>query len=316
MFTRQSTHGGDASAGRSAFSSLVCSPWTRAGTKSARYTATNTLRGRPEWCSGAPGGDPMANGLSRKVSRFAAASLIGLGAVVTCGASAAADFRCADLRPSASQLPAYQRADGQSRCEGFYDRNVSQPFIELMSLTAAPPIAQAGSTLEIGASRRWPTRLIVQPLKPTPFYRVDALIGPDQTVRWDAATMLGVGRLRLRDLGFLALAPELDGTMTVVPVSFTSATADASMPLRSVLRVSVPVARFAWRSLRLDGSDGSGAWRDIPGPMRFAWERVSLPLEMPADGHGMRVEVQATDADGKLLPLLRFNVRGPADVGS
>ncbi len=258
----------------------------------------------------------MVNGMRWAISRLVPGHVAGLCAQLIAGAVSAADFRCADLKPSESRQPAYQRADGQSRCEGFYDRNVSQPFIELVSLTAAPPVARAGTTLEIRASRRWPTQLIVQPLRPAPFYRVDALIGADQSVRWDAATMLDVGRLRLRDLGFLALAPELDGTMTVVPVGFAAATVDASAPVQSVLRVSVPVVRLAWRSLRLDGTDGAGAWRDIPGPARFAWERVPLVIEMPADGRGMRVEVQATDADGKLLPLLRFNVRGPADVGA
>ena len=105
--------------------------------------------------------------------------------------------------------------------------------------------------------------------------------------------------------------------MTVVPVGFAPSSTDAHMPLQAVLRVSVPVARLAWRSLRLDGADsGSGTWRDIPGPARFAWERVPLALEMPADGRGVRVDVQATDADGKVLPLLRFNVNGPADGGS
>ena len=258
----------------------------------------------------------MVNGMRWAISRLVPGHVAGLCALLIAGAVSAADFRCADLKPSASRQPAYQRADGQSRCEGFYDRNVSQPFIELVSLTAAPPVAQAGTTLEISASRRWPTQLIVQPLRPAPFYRVDAPIGADQSVRWDAATMLDAARLRLRDLGFLALAPELDGTLTVVPVGFAPSPVEARTPPQAVLRISVPVARLAWRSLRLDGSDGSGTWRDIPGPARFAWERVPLALEMPADGHGMRVEVQATDADGKVLPLLRFNVRGPADVGS
>jgi hypothetical protein len=258
----------------------------------------------------------MVNGLPAATPRFAAATLLGLGAVLACSVSEAADFRCAELKPSESRQPPYQRAAGQLRCEGFYDRNVSQPFVELVSLTASPPIAQAGTTLEISASRRWPTQLIVQPLRPAPFYRVDAPIGADQSVRWDAATMLDAARLRLRDLGFLALAPELDGTLTVVPVGFAPSPVEARTPPQAVLRISVPVARLAWRSLRLDGSDGSGTWRDIPGPARFAWERVPLALEMPADGHGMRVEVQATDADGKVLPLLRFNVRGSADVGS
>ena len=253
----------------------------------------------------------MVDGTPKAISRCIA------GALLAGGVATAADFRCAELKPSESRQPPYQRVSGQLRCEGFYDRNVSQPFIELVSLTAAAPPTQDGTTLQISASRRRPTQLIVQPLRPAPFYRVDATIGAAQSLRWDAATMLDATGLRLRDLGFLALTPDLDVTMTVVPVGFTASTDDARMPLQAVLRVSVPVASLAWRSLQRDGSDnGSGKWRDIPGPARFAWERVPLTLEMPADGRGMRVDVQATDTDGKVLPLLRFNVAGPADGGS
>ena len=59
-----------------------------------------------------------------------------------------------------------------------------------------------------------------------------------------------------------------------------------------------------------------GVFESVSSPARFAWERVPFALEMPADGRGVRVDVQALDADGKVLPLLRFNVSGPADAGS
>lgn len=255
----------------------------------------------------------MLDGSSQAISRCIAAGVIGLGA----GAAMATEFRCAELKPSDTRQPAYQRIAGQQRCEGFYEHHVSQPFVELVSLTSAAPPAQDGSTLQISASRRRVTQLIVQPLRPAPFYRVDAPIDAAQPLRWDAATMLDATGLRLRDLGFLALAPDLDGTTTVIPVAFSPPTGEAPRQLQAVLRVSVPVARLAWRSLRLDGKDaGDGTWRDIPGPARFAWERVPLTFALPADGAGIRVDVQATDGDGKVLPLLRFNVGGPADGGS
>jgi hypothetical protein len=247
---------------------------------------------------------------------------LGFGLLVVIGTARGADFRCADLKPSESRQPPYQRVAGQVRCEGFYDRNVSQPFVELVSLTAGAPTSQDDGPLQIGGSRRLPVQLIVQPLRPAPFYRVDALIEPAQLLRWAAAPMLEATGLRLRDLGFLALAPERDGTMTVVPVTFALAAASPAspapnaQPAQAVLRVSVPVATLAWRRLRLDGSDDGGtAWREIPGPPRFAWERVPFALDLPTDGRGALVDVQAVDAAGKVLPLLRFNVSGPSDVG-
>ena len=149
-------------------------------------------------------------------------------------------------------------------------------------------------------------------------FRAITEIEPGQALRWDATTMLDATGLRLRDLGFLALAPSpLDGTMTLLPLAFAPVATTPTPPLQAVLRASVGVASFSWRRQRLDGrDDGGGAWREIPGPSRFAWERVPLALEMPADGSSMRVDVQALDAAGKLLPLLRFIVSGPADAGS
>lgn len=227
----------------------------------------------------------------------------------------AAEFRCADLQPSASQTPVYQRIAGQPRCEGFYARNVSQPFVELVSLTLSAPPRSPG-VLELQASLHTPLQLVVQPLRPAPFYRVDAWIEAAQTTRWDAAPMLGATGLQLRDLGFLALAPAPDGMATFVPVGFGGTTAAAPpSTVFGVVRASVPVAKLAWRSLRRDGSDdGSGGWRDIEGPARFAWERVPVTLPLPAQGGAVQIDVQATDPDGKTLPLLRFYMAAPSDA--
>ena len=272
--------------------------------------------------------DSSENRRPHRAARWAA----GLAGLACLAATAtAADFECAALKPSASKAPAYARVANQPRCEGFYDRNVSQPFIELVSLTSgALPSAEA-PTMLLAASQRGAARLTVHPLRPAPFYRVDASVAAGQSVAWDAGPMLAATGLRVRDLGFLALLGGSVATDTFVPVAF-SATLAAKTPaapiaadrpaelqavLQAVLRVSVPVASLAWRRQRLDGGDdGAGAWREVPGPARFAWERVPFALEMPADGRGVRVDVQALDADSKVLPLLRFNVSGPADAGS
>jgi hypothetical protein len=264
-------------------------------------------------------------------TRVAIAAALTAALTATVTAAVAADFQCAALKPSESKQPAYARAANQPRCEGFYDRNVSQPFIELVSLTSAasPPAAPAAEapTLQLTASPRAAARLTVHPLRPAPFYRVDALVAAGQSIAWDAAPMLAATGLRVRDLGFLALVSGGAAPDSFVPVAVSAGgTVAAALPaappvapaaLQAVLRVSVPVASLAWRRQRLDGrDDGAGAWREIPGPARFAWERVPFPLEMSADGRGVRVDVQALDAQGKVLPLLSFDVSGPADAGS
>lgn len=252
----------------------------------------------------------VADGSDRRPVR----RLLPLAIAALAATASAAEFQCAPLKPSESRRPAYTRIGEQARCEGFYDRSVSQPFIEIISLTSGTAPADGATVLTLSTPTRVAARLIVQPLRPAPFYRVDALVPAGQALSWDTAPMLSSTGLRVRDLGFLASQVAGGAGSALIPVTIgraTAAPADGPSLLQAVLRVSVPVASLAWRRQRMDGS--AGTWRDIPGPARFAWERVPLALEMPPDGGGVRVDVQAVDADGKVLPMLRFSVSGLAD---
>lgn len=107
------------------------------------------------------------------------------------------EFRCAPLLPSATRTPAYERVAGESRCEGFFDQTVSQAFVELLSLTRhrpdrGPSVAAGPLQLRSGTAR---AVLVIQPLRPSPFYRVDAALAPDRPLDWNAAPMLKRKRL-------------------------------------------------------------------------------------------------------------------------
>ena len=231
------------------------------------------------------------------------------------------NFECARLQPSRSSAPAYQAVRGQARCEGFFERSVSQPFIELVSLTRGLPPAgaePAASVLEIHADVRTPLRLVVQPQRSSPFYRVDAAMQGGQALAWDAAPMLAATRLPLSDLGFLALTgppvPAAGAVPAIAPVALTMQGRQDSR-IYAVVRVSVEVSSLAWRAYRL-GTDTSlaPAWTDLPDSHRYAWQRITLPIDLPADGKGLHVDVQAVGAGNSLtLPLLRFSIVGPRD---
>ena len=108
------------------------------------------------------------------VALGAAAALAFAGGPVRAQATT---FQCPALVASTARQPAYRPVPGQPRCEGFYVKNVSQPFVELVSLTqAAPGSWAAGSAtgLTLRASRRRDTHLLIQPLRSSPLYRVDA----------------------------------------------------------------------------------------------------------------------------------------------
>ena len=258
------------------------------------------------------------------------------GMVGVVGWAVAADaraqaFQCAALKPSSSLVPAYASVAGQMRCEGFFEKTVSQPFIELLSLTrGAPPAAlvasaasAASAPLQIRTDVRSAARLVVQPLAPRPFYRVDAALAPGQAMNWDAAPMLAATRQPMSGLGFLALvtsqAASPGALPALAPVSFTPQ-APQDRRVYAVVRVSVDVASVAWRSYRV-GNDAAASlsstrliWTDLPDSNLYAWKRITLSIPMPDDGKSLRVDVQAVEAaNARSLPLLRFAIIGPND---
>ena len=252
-------------------------------------------------------------GRMRTLIRFAAAALLG-GAGMQAGLAEQSEFRCAPLLPSASKMPPYARVAGEERCEGYFEQTVSQPFIELLSLTRhrpdAPQLALA-KLLKIRAHSSVPLQLVIQPVRPSPFYRVDTRLAAGRVLDWNPAPMLANTGLRLFDLGFLARAASSDpGTPAVAPLSLSPATDDAAMAY-AVLRVSVPVASIAARHYRLGaGSAAPGRWRELPGTPLYAWDAIVLPIALAADGLDDRVDVRAVGADGRLLPLLQFVLVG------
>ena len=166
-----------------------------------------------------------SRGMLRMHGRAQAVGLL-IGVVVVAAAAQVQGFECAALKPSSSRLPAYASVPGTTRCEGFFEKTVSQPFIELVSLTrGAPPAGLAAAPLELRTDARSPARLVVQPLRASPFYRVDAALAPGQALAWDPAPMLAATAQPVSALGFLALLgapPALAGALpALAPVAFT-----------------------------------------------------------------------------------------------
>ena len=236
---------------------------------------------------------------------------------VATGTTRAQGFECAPLQPSASRTPAYRIVAGQTRCEGFYDRSVSQPFIELVSLTRGPLPAPGGSTapiLEFHADVPVPARLVVQPKRSGPFYRVDAALQGGQAMPWDPAPMLAVTGLRLSDLGFVAVTKRSTTVTSVAPVALTPAGRQANRA-NAVVRVSVPVSSVAWRTYRLRAdAAATSAWIVVPNSQLYEWQRTTFPIDLPSDGKELRVDVQAiATSDGLALPFLLLAIVGPRD---
>ena len=268
---------------------------------------------------------------------LAAVGWVGVVAAMVSADAQAQAFQCAALKPSSSLAPAYASVPGQTRCEGFFEKSVSQPFIELLSLTrgpppsapsalaasAAPAAPAASAPLQIRADARAAARLVVQPLASRPFYRVDAALPSGQALSWDAAPMLAATRQAVSSLGFLALVtPTLASPAALpalAPVTFMPQ-APQDGPVYAVVRVSVDVASVAWRSYRVgtaaaaSPASAPSSWTELPESQRYAWKHITLTIPMPADGKGLRVDVQAVGAaNAQSLPLLHFAIVGPND---
>lgn len=246
------------------------------------------------------------------IVRAAAWSLVLL---LAAPAFAQTDFRCAAVQPSGSKSPPYRRIADELRCEGYFDQSVSQPFVELVSLTREVPGTSppgAATALRIRPTAPVASQLLIQPLRPSPFYRVDARLDAAGSMQWDAAPMLRATGLRLADLGFVARAalPSASHDVpAVVPVAWGASDGDVRTAY-AVLRASVAVSAVAARVYRMDGGETS-AWRELPGTPLYAWELLVLPVALPADGGDTRVDVRALASDGRPLPMLQFIVAGP-----
>ena len=227
------------------------------------------------------------------------------------------EFQCATLQPSASKAPPYSRVPGKQRCEGYFEQTVAQPFIELLSLTRDRPDALHGGAarvLYIRAHSGQSWHLTIQPLHPSPFYRVDSRLVAGRPLEWNPKQMLASTGLHMADLGFLARTISTDpDTPLVTPVSLFAA--DAALAY-AVLRVSVPVASIAVRQYIPGAGAGAGAgtgaaaasWRELPGTPLYAWDTIALPIVLGGDVRDARVDVRAIDSEGRLLPMLQFIV--------
>lgn len=238
--------------------------------------------------------------------------LAGLAALCAAASGAQAGYPCEPLVASRSRQPAYGPAADGSRCEGFYEKNVSQPFLELVSLTRSVPgtePADAGGQLALHGLPQLDTRLVIQPMRSNPLYRVDAALARGTPLQWASGPMLQATGLRLRDLGFVARAGAKDDPPAYAPVALQAGEAGATA--YAVLRPSVGVKSIVWRGTRTGGA--ASAWQTLTQAPLFAWERIVLPLPLPEDGRGLRVDVRAVDTQGQDLPLLQFRVLGIRD---
>lgn len=224
------------------------------------------------------------------------------------------DFKCPDVMPDVMADLKYQRLSKPTRCEGYYTREVSQSYVELVSLVSGelsdPPAGSAGISLKAvwlpEAGQK--ARLLIQPLGARPLYRVDIPVG-HELIAWDHKPMLEATGLKLSRIGFLAVLPDLPNARPAfTPVS--SSASDGDSPVTATVRVSVKVRSMRYRVIAPVGSGIPKAWQRVPDMPLYAWDSARIKLPIRSAGGPYRIEVEAVDESDKKLPLLRFNVAG------
>jgi hypothetical protein len=222
------------------------------------------------------------------------------------------NYRCPPITPDDSKEPQYRRRTDPVRCEGYFTRNVSQKYIEIISLTLGGE-ARPNETVRklslsaplLPSSRQ--ASLLIQPLGAHPFYRVDLPIAT-APIGWNADQMLDLTGLKLARVGFLAVLEVAEpNLLEVTPVSVTEESRSSTEAVAKI-RVSVPVTSMRYRVLPMTGSAAGAQWRNVPEPQLFAWELGTVKFNLARGGQ--RIEVLATDENKRRLPLLRFTVVG------
>ena len=239
---------------------------------------------------------------------------------VPVGHAAGTDFACAKVVPSEIYKPKYARVSHSNVCEGYYDKTVSVPFFELISLTAAPPqsiAALANNKLRISTPtvRRGALNVLIQPFSVANPYRVDALISSPTPLAWDSGRLRHATKLTLRDVGFVATAASTGTDLSVAPVRVFIDATSRNDPIRSAyatVRVSEDASQFQWRSYPTLHSDAPASltWAAVGSGHLYSEEWATVEIPLPPDGGNTTVEFKAVDSSNSAFHPMRFVIMG------
>jgi len=235
-------------------------------------------------------------------------------------ALAAPAFSCAQVTPSTVMKPAYGRDAKSNVCEGFYEKAVSAPFIELVSLTVVSPDAlKAISSPRIAIAAPPATHgswhLLVQPLSVAMPYRVDGLLSPASALTWDFAKMSDATRATLKDVGFVATTAGGTASSTVVPVRISASgerASDTPKTAYATVRVTGTTAQVVWRSYATDPGERSGelSWNKVGNEPLYPEEWATVEIPLTGAKSGLTLEFKGTDVDSHEIHPLRIVIPG------
>jgi hypothetical protein len=234
---------------------------------------------------------------------------------------AANEFPCAHVTPSTIMQPSYgRRADAPNVCEGYYEKAVSAPFIELISLTLTSPdglgaISSPEIIVSMPPAARGSWHLLVQPLSVATPYRVDAPIGPASALNWNFAKMAAATHTTLKDVGFVATPSSRADSSTFAPVWILRSgehAKDIPRVAYVTVRVTGKTSQVVWRSYATDASERSGelSWASAIKEPLYPEECLTVEIPLARTNSGLTIELKGTDATSNEIHPLRIVIPG------
>jgi hypothetical protein len=243
---------------------------------------------------------------ARSIRRPAAAVAL-LLALTAAPAATAAGPGCTGLQPLDGPL-GYGARDGATRCEGFFQSPVGAAALEVVFVRYdrlrfdAPAdrvlVVRPPGELPPGVERLTVSALA---LSPQTYYRMDAVLGADDALRWPIAAVLAPAGLGAGDIGVFGAVRAPDRTihvpLRVAPEGTPPPGPDA--PVRLGLRAATELEQVMWRA---QGGEGpTMPWAELSADPLFAGDVVELALP-PGPSRAVAVELAAMQrATGRWL---------------
>jgi hypothetical protein len=231
------------------------------------------------------------------------------------GLSQGLDLDCSAfaVRPTAGTY-GYRERDGDARCEGFYEPQVSATGLELVSATIGSITFEPAThdraiievpSLPIESADAIAVRIVALPLGL--HYRLDARARPGSTLTWPLGAVVEPSRLKSTDLGAFAYFSEEDDRIIVPVMVAPPDAAPSGSGIELALRSPVDLETVWWRQLHDNGASG---YQEIPG---FVYGGDVIRFAVPdSDDERLRLEFRARLANSNRQRSLTLTLQRPS----
>jgi len=187
-----------------------------------------------------------------------------------------------------------------NRCEGVYSADVAAESIEVVSVTegSLDYTLDKDAVIEVScpavADQQVHVRAVAIP--PKVYYRMDAVIEPQQTLSWPLRDVVFPLKLLPSQIGVFGWLRETEIIYIPVLALMLGELTPAELPVQVSLRPSIDVEDLQWRYCEVKNGSRSDLtnWMSVDPSAYLAWKPIRIVLPPSATGK-LYVEVAARD---------------------